>query len=90
MEFQNHIDLEGKKTKILRSLDYQEGKLVEKEIDIEKPVDVFGVAKFLEKKPNTVRNWIATGRYDIPHFRLGNKSMFFLSRVTAWCRTLSQ
>ena len=54
--------------------------------NIEKPVDVVEIAKFLHKKPNTVRNWISTGRYHIPHFRLGNKSMFFKSSVTKWLK----
>lgn len=52
----------------------------------ENPVDVVEIAKFLCKKPNTVRNWISTGRYKIPHFRLGNKSMFFKSSVSKWLK----
>lgn len=63
-------------------------KLFDKGIDAERPVDVITVAKFLGKNPSTIRNWISTGRYDIPHFRLGNKIMFFLSKVTEWCGTL--
>ena len=63
-------------------------KLFDKKIEAEEPVDVFVVAKFLGKKPGTVRHWISTGSYDIPHFRLGNKSMFFLSEIVEWCKAL--
>ncbi|NRA47177.1 MAG: helix-turn-helix domain-containing protein [Oligoflexales bacterium] len=59
-------------------------------IEVERPVDVFEIAEFLGKKPSTVRNWISTGRFAIPHFRLGNKSMFFKSCVSKWLREVQQ
>ena len=59
-------------------------------IEEERPMDVFEIAEFLTKKPNTIRNWISTGRYDIPHFRLGNKTMFFKRDVSQWLRKFQQ
>lgn len=88
MDFHNNLELSSDVTNMAESFAKSDEQLVDKRIGIEKPVDVYGVAEFLGKKPNTVRNWVSTGRYDIPHFRLGNKSMFFLSKVAAWCRTL--
>ena len=63
-------------------------KIFDNGITTEKPVDVFTVAKFLGKKPSTIRNWVSTNRYGIPYFRLGNKNMFFLSKVVEWCKSL--
>ena len=51
--------------------------LFDNQKNFERPVDVFEIAIFLRKKPNTIRNWISTGRYKIPHFKMGNKNMFF-------------
>lgn len=61
-------------------------KFFENRIEVERPVDVIEIAEFLGKKPNTVRNWISTGRFPIPHFWLGNKTMFFKSCVSEWLR----
>ncbi len=64
--------------------------LFDNRIEGERPVDVVEIAEFLKKKPNTIRNWISTRRFDIPHFRLGNKTMFFKSDVSHWLRKFQQ
>ena len=56
----------------------------------EQPLDVEGIANFLGKKPNTVRNWVSTGEIKIPHFQLGNKTMFFRCSVVEWLRSLQK
>lgn len=54
------------------------------QIEVERPVNVVEIAEFLGKKPNTIRNWISSGRVKIPHFWLGNKTMFFRSSISKW------
>lgn len=59
-------------------------------IAFERPLDVEEIAVFLQKKPNTIRNWVASGAVKIPHFRLGNKTMFLKSSVVEWLRCLQR
>lgn len=60
------------------------------ENQIEQPVDVNGIAKFLGKNPNTVRAWCSTGRVKIPYFKLGNKLMFLRSSVVEWLKGMER
>ena len=64
--------------------------LFDNQTEFEQPLDVEGIARFLGKKPNTIRNWVASGSVKIPHFLLGNKTMFFISSVVEWCRSLER
>ncbi len=41
-------------------------------------------AEYLRVQPNTLANWVSTGRYDLPLVKIGRKAMYRLTDLDAF------